>query len=58
VSYQWQADLAIEKPGEGTDTVSSSASYYLYPNIENLTLTGSAFFGVGNELANVLTGND
>jgi VCBS repeat-containing protein len=52
------SDMVFENPGEGTDTVVSSASHYLYPNIENLTLTGSAFFGVGNELANVLTGND
>jgi Ca2+-binding RTX toxin-like protein len=52
-----QADLVFENPGEGTDTVLSSASYYLYPHVENLTLSGSAFFGVGNELDNTLIGN-
>jgi Ca2+-binding RTX toxin-like protein len=53
-----QATLLYENAGEGTDSVSSSVSYYLFANIENLTLTGSAGnFGVGNELANLLTGN-
>ncbi len=53
-----QAALLFENAGEGTDSVSSSISYYLFANIENLTLTGSAGnFGVGNDLANVLTGN-
>lgn len=51
-------DIVFENAGEGTDTVESSASYYLYANVENLILTGSANnFGVGNELANMLTGN-
>ena len=53
-----QSILLFESAGEGTDTVESSSSYYLYANVENLTLTGSAGnFGVGNELANVLIGN-
>ena len=53
-----QAALLFENAGEGTDSVSSSISYYLYSEIENLTLTGSANnFGVGNALANLLTGN-
>ncbi len=53
-----QAALLFENAGEGTDSVSSSISYYLYSEIENLILTGSANnFGVGNDLANVLTGN-
>jgi Ca2+-binding RTX toxin-like protein len=51
-------DIVFENIGEGTDTVESSANYYLFANIENLTLTGSTnTFGVGNELDNVLTGN-
>ncbi|MFL9841636.1 calcium-binding protein [Sphingomonas sp. ST-64] len=51
-------DIVFEFAGEGTDTVTSSANYYLFANIENLTLTGSAdLFGVGNELANTITGN-
>jgi autotransporter-associated beta strand protein len=53
-----QGELVFENSGEGTDTVISSSQYYLFANIENLTLTGAAdIFGVGNELANVLTGN-
>ena len=53
-----QGEVVFENAGEGTDTVESSASYYLYDNIENLTLTGAAGnFGVGNALANTLTGN-
>ena len=53
-----QGELVFENIGEGSDTVETSASYYLFANIENLTLTGSANnFGVGNELANLLTGN-
>jgi Ca2+-binding RTX toxin-like protein len=53
-----QSDLVFEAAGQGTDTVISSASFYLYAHVENLTLTGSAAFGVGNELDNLLTGND
>lgn len=53
-----QGDLVFEDAAGGTDTVQSSGSFYLYANIENLMLTGSAnIFGVGNELANTLTGN-
>lgn len=47
------------KLGGGADTVVSSADYELGANIENLTLTGTAnLIGVGNALANILTGND
>ena len=54
------SDLAFENAGEGTDTVIATAGYYLYSNIENLTLAAGAgsIFGVGNELANTLTGNE
>jgi len=53
-------DLVFENAGEGTDTVVATAGYYLYANIENLTLATGAgdIFGVGNELANVITGNE
>ena len=53
------ADLVFEGLNEGTDTVIASAGYYLYANIEDLTLAAGAgdIFGVGNELANVITGN-
>ncbi len=52
-----QGDIAFESVGEGTDTAISSASFYLYNNIENLTLVGTALYGVGNNLDNVITGN-
>ncbi len=53
------ADLTFEAAGGGIDTVTSAGSVYLYANIENLTLQlfGSAYFGVGNELANVISGS-
>ncbi len=52
-------DIVAELAGEGTDTVAAMTSYYLGANIENLTLAAfsSNHFGVGNDLANVLTGN-
>jgi Ca2+-binding RTX toxin-like protein len=54
-----QADLVFENAGEGTDSVLASSSYYLYAEIENLTLAGAGdTFGVGNALANTITGNE
>jgi Ca2+-binding RTX toxin-like protein len=55
-----QADLVFEKPGEGVDTIISSSGFYLYANVENLSLASGSgdIFGVGNELANVMTGNE
>jgi beta-glucanase (GH16 family) len=51
-------DVVVENPGEGTDTVVTSASYILPNNVENLTLTGSGKTGgFGNALANVIIGN-
>ena len=52
------ADTTTELAGEGTDGVSSSVTWTLAANFENLTLTGSsAVNGTGNSLANVITGN-
>jgi serralysin len=51
-------DVAIENPGEGTDTVFSTAHYALSANIETLVLQGSADLqGYGNSEANRIIGN-
>ncbi len=51
-------ETITENVGEGTDTVQSAVSYTLGANLENLTLTGTGTRnGVGNALANVMTGN-
>ncbi len=50
-------DIVTELANEGTDTVSSSVSYTLTDNVENLVLTGTARSGTGNALDNVITGN-
>jgi len=52
-----QGDLVVEGGFQGTDTVISSISYYLPPNVENLTLSGTAYFGVGNDLDNLMLGS-
>jgi Ca2+-binding RTX toxin-like protein len=51
-------DTITENASEGTDTVSSSITYTLGSNLENLTLTGTtAINGTGNDLNNTITGN-
>ena len=51
-------DTVVEAAGQGTDTVNSSVNEVLSANLENLELTGAANInGVGNTLANTLTGN-
>ncbi len=50
------ADLADEAAGGGTDRVISAVDLTLGLNLENLTSTGSARNGTGNEAANRITG--
>jgi Ca2+-binding RTX toxin-like protein len=54
-----QGDLVFEAAGEGTDTVVTASNFYLYDNLEVMTLAATAgdIFGVGNALANTITGN-
>ena len=52
------SDVVQESANAGIDTVQSGVSYTLGANLENLTLTGSASKGVGNDLNNTITGND
>ena len=51
-------DVVTEAAGAGTDTERTAlASLTLAANVENLTFTGAGnFSGVGNTLANVITG--
>ncbi len=52
-------DVVIENAGEGFDTVRSSISTTLTANVERLLLIGGpAINGTGNDLDNVITGND
>lgn len=52
------SDSVIEASAGGNDTVSSSISYTLGSEVENLTLIGiAAINGTGNVLANVIQGN-
>jgi len=51
------SDQVVELAGRGNDTVLASTSYSLGQNIENLTLTGTAVSGSGNDASNVLIGN-
>ncbi len=50
-------DQVIEHALGGTDTVQSALSYTLGGFVENLTLTGKALDGTGNDLANVIVGD-
>ena len=53
-------DVVVEEAGQGIDWVYSTSDFYLYANLEALTLqAGSgAHFGVGNGLDNQLYGNE
>ncbi len=51
-------DVIVENAGEGTDTVYSTVTYTLSPNVEVLALTGTASIsGTGNAMDNILIGN-
>ncbi|WP_317987749.1 family 16 glycosylhydrolase, partial [Rhizobium sp. VS19-DR96] len=45
-----------EEPGGGDDLVITSKNYILGANLENLQLTGDNTYGIGNALANVISG--
>ena len=51
-------DAVIENAHEGFDRVIAGIDYALGENVENLTLTGSAVTGTGNDARNTLEGND
>ena len=54
------ADVVLETPGEGIDTIVASipgAGYILPADVENLVLLGGMPFGVGNAGDNRITGN-
>ena len=52
------ADAVIESAGAGMDFVQSSITHTLAPNVENLTLAGTAAINAsGNGEVNVITGN-
>lgn len=49
-------DVIIESASGGNDTVQSAASYGMADHLEVLELTGAALIGVGNGLANRISG--
>ncbi len=52
-------DIVQENVNEGEDLVISTISgYQLGDNVEELTLAGSAVYGYGNNIDNVVTGNN
>jgi len=53
-----KSDKVVEAEGLGNDTVIAPFDYTLGANVENLTLTGTAIKGTGNDLGNHIVGND
>lgn len=57
IYYLYSAkNKASERPGQGIDTISTWMSYTLPENIENLTVTGSGRYAIGNSQNNIITG--
>ena len=57
IYYLYSAkNKAAELPGEGIDTVDTWMSYTLPANIENLRVTGSGRYAIGNSDNNIITG--
>lgn len=53
----YKSDVVKEKPNEGIDTVVSSTSTYTLPdNIENLIITAAKAIGIGNSGDNIIMG--
>ncbi|MES2356088.1 MAG: hypothetical protein V4568_17125 [Pseudomonadota bacterium] len=53
------ADVVIQAPDGGINTVITSVNYVLPENVQNMTLTGAAnLSATGNDLDNVLTANN
>jgi Ca2+-binding RTX toxin-like protein len=50
-------DTIFEAVDGGLDTVQSAFSFTLNDNLENLSLTGEALIGTGNNSSNTITGN-
>ncbi len=50
-------DTIVEAVGGGVDTVVAAYDFTLGDGVENLTLTGGAHVGIGNDLDNELTGS-
>jgi Ca2+-binding RTX toxin-like protein len=51
-------DTIVEFADSGRDAVVSGVNHTLSPNVENLSLSGTATSGVGNELDNTILGQD
>ena len=51
------ADIVVEQPGGGSDTVATAFDITLAPEIEALVLTASGHTGTGNGGANTITGS-
>ncbi len=51
-------DVVTEGRNAGTDVVLASVNHTLQANVENLTLTGGALNGTGNNLNNMITGTN